>query len=139
MPIGSTKYTGTVRHAVDYTLFGGQANIPQTMRAFPGFLQKETDQVKRVSFVTANGTNYRKEFQSEIYSLDSRKLQFDNLFSKANSQIPNWEETVRTYDFAADGITADIIKDLPIPEFPWVPVIAIVGILIYFNRNDKSR
>lgn len=133
MPIGSVSYSGIVRHAVDYTMYGGRVNIPTTLKNFPGFLQEERDSVKRVSFITANNTNYRKEFSTEVYSLDSRKLQFNNLFTKANPQIPDWEKNIRTYDYDEEGLLPKL------PDIPWIPIVGLIAFWIYVNHDDKSR
>ncbi|MDI7198048.1 hypothetical protein [Leptospira santarosai] len=105
------KYTpsGDVRHVIDYSGYSGTVNIPETLRLFYGFL--EEPEKRRISYIVQNGTVYREQFSFKIYSKDPQLPQFNKLFSQANGQIPNFSNSVKTYDYDTKGTNIPIIPE----------------------------
>ncbi|MFA4795288.1 hypothetical protein B1J93_17860 [Leptospira kirschneri serovar Pomona] len=123
MPLDG-KYTpsGDVRHVIDWSGFSGSINIPDQLRIFYGFLEEQ--EKRRISFIVQNGTVYREQFSFTIYSKDPQVQEFNKVFSNANSHIPNFSKSVRTYDYDTKGTNLpgiperlkeeaqDLLKDL---------------------------
>ncbi|WP_078124755.1 hypothetical protein [Leptospira alexanderi] len=106
---GIYKPSGDVRHVIDWSGYSGTVNIPDPLRLFFGFL--EEPEKRRISYIVQSGSVYREQFSFKIYSKDPQVSQFNKIFSQANGQIPNFSNSVRTYDYDTKGTNIPIIPE----------------------------
>ncbi|XDD52383.1 hypothetical protein AB3N59_18780 [Leptospira sp. WS92.C1] len=130
---GIYKPSGDVRHVIDWSGYSGTVNIPETLRLFYGFL--EEPEKRRISYIVQAGTVYREQFSFKIYSKDPQISEFNRIFSKANTQIPNFSNSVQTYDYDTKGTNIPIIPERLKQEaeelFKDFKTILIVGVSVF--------
>lgn len=128
------KYTpkGVVFHAVDFSGYSGIVNIPDALRLYNGFF--EDAEKRRVGFRVQNGSVYRETNIANIYSNDPQIPQFNKTFSLANVHIPNFSQSIKTYDFDSGGTAVPLpesVKDWLDKIFKEIKDILLIGLCIY--------
>ncbi|AVV52233.1 hypothetical protein [Leptospira santarosai] len=128
------KYTpkGVVFHAIDFSGYSGIVNIPDSLRLYNGFF--EDTERRRVGFRVQNGSVYRETNIANIYSNDPQIPQFNKLFSLANVHIPNFSQSIKTYDFDSGGTAVPLpesVKDWLDKIFKEIKDILLIGLCIY--------
>ncbi|EMF80068.1 hypothetical protein LEP1GSC188_4875 [Leptospira weilii serovar Topaz str. LT2116] len=101
--------SGDVRHVIDWSGYSGQVNIPDSLKQFYGFLL-DPDR-RKISFIVQSGTVFREQFSLTIYSRDPQIPSFNKIFSEANSNIPNFSNSVLTYDYDTKGTNIPVIPE----------------------------
>ncbi|WP_061285633.1 hypothetical protein [Leptospira interrogans] len=128
------KYTpkGIVYHAIDYSGYSGNVNVPDRLKSYLGFF--EDSKRRRIGFQVQNGSVYRETNIANIYSTDSQIPIFNKIFSQANAQIPNFDKAIKTYDFDSGGTSIPIpstVKDEAEKIYKDIREILIVALIIF--------
>ncbi|EMN45447.1 hypothetical protein [Leptospira weilii] len=128
------KYTpkGIVYHAIDFSGYSGTVNIPDSLRLYNGFF--EDSEKRRIGFRVQNGSTYRETNIANIYSTDPQIPVFNKIFSQENSNIPNFNTVIKTYDFDSGGPSAPLPTSLVEwleKNFQDVKTILIIILCIY--------
>ncbi|TQE67239.1 hypothetical protein [Leptospira noguchii] len=128
------KYTpkGIVYHAIDYSGYSGDVNIPDQLKSYNSFF--EDSKRRRIGFAVQNGSVYREINIANIYSVDAQIPIFNKLFSQANTHIPNFSNSIKTYEFDSGGTSIPIptsVKDEAEKVYKEIKEILIVALVIF--------
>ncbi|EMN90473.1 hypothetical protein LEP1GSC108_2797 [Leptospira weilii str. UI 13098] len=128
------KYTpkGIVYHAIDFSGYSGEVKIPDSLKLYNGFF--EDSKRRRIGFQVQNGSVYRETNIANIYSTDSQIPIFNKVFSQANTHIPNFSKSIKTYDFDSGGTSIPIpssVKDEAEKIYKDIKEILIIGLIAF--------
>ncbi|ALO00642.1 hypothetical protein KQY10_11305 [Leptospira interrogans] len=128
------KYSpkGIVYHAIDYSGYSGNVNIPDQLKLYLGFF--EDTKKRRIGFQVQNGSVYRETNIANIYSVDAQIPVFNKVFSQANGHIPNFGKAIKTYDYDSGGTSIPIptsVKDEAEKIYKDIKEILIAALVIY--------
>ncbi|EMS89710.1 hypothetical protein [Leptospira noguchii] len=128
------KYTpkGIVYHAIDYSGYSGDVNIPDQLKSYNSFF--EDSKRRRIGFQVQNGSVYREINIANIYSVDAQIPIFNKIFSQANTHIPSFSNSIKTYEFDSGGTSIPIptsVKDEAEKVYKEIKEILIVALVIF--------